>query len=954
MQQALAIDQQDMVSIFMAVAGTENMEFARDFLESNSWQLELSERAFHEESLRQMESKQSDETIGDEYVDSYSVAKELVSKMIGNGRVPYHHRIHPRATLEGALAPATVLQSVCDTISRLYQARDWQGLEALEVEACAVADELRVAEPEAAAVIYNILGMRYQLLGQNDQAVELFKIVRAIAVEVNDRAGVAKACKNLGRCFFRLEQFDQAICQYDQVKVIDEQLGDRVGMGKACNNLGNCYFKLGQLDEAVGQFEQARASAQKLARQADLNSRSLYTIPVHWNNGTLALGQYSHNLGTALAKRGDLEVAACALARGARAFQSAERAEGAMDFDDSPIKGFDKSFFEQQQKCYSVLECVLLGQGRKEWALAVTAQAKARALSHRLGAGAVCCFTVSEETASFLDFPALGVVAEEVNHLNPLVRDGLSAEQQAASACPTELSTDVLSALDLFLSNRRDGACARSSKVDSSEDHALEAMCGPWWEELRGFAQKEGYGTRILEFSFVLGDDFFDSSVPRLAIWVLSGAGELLTSVTVSTSLSSGGGDERTLWKLLDEARKSLKAKGRDASSPVEFAVVTASSERCKMCQWCCCKLSQCVCVHKGNSQQRETALLRELYKVLMQPVEQHLVGAEELLIVPHRELFEVPWAALIDTNGLYLIDRHVLRVAPSLRVASRAADNVLNMVKGAGHVLVVGNPLPIPDGFSALPFAEEEADRICGTLRKSGVFVRDFLKADRATKNDVRQSLQGARWAHFACHGDLRTDSLVLAIPTRTDAQQHSASARIEEEGLCFAKMLEKFQFQRLGDHLNIDKALTGARRIMESKLTHLSMNEVQGNGKVAGVQLVKGATVVLSACDTGRGEISDEGVIGLARAFLLAGAAATIVSLWSVDDRSTAVLMEYMYKHLLEGSTVPQALRHAMLCLAQRPSAESGPRPDLPEAWKRPMHWAGFLAVGASTRLI
>ena len=65
-----------------------------------------------------------------------------------------------------------------------------------------------------------------------------------------------------------------------------------------------------------------------------------------------------------------------------------------------------------------------------------------------------------------------------------------------------------------------------------------------------------------------------------------------------------------------------------------------------------------------------EDARLRELYQRLIEPVEQHLEGAEELLIIPHKELFEVPWAALVDAHGRYLIERHVLRVAPSLRVA--------------------------------------------------------------------------------------------------------------------------------------------------------------------------------------------------------------------------------------------------------------------------------------------
>ena len=73
-----------------------------------------------------------------------------------------------------------------------------------------------------------------------------------------------------------------------------------------------------------------------------------------------------------------------------------------------------------------------------------------------------------------------------------------------------------------------------------------------------------------------------------------------------------------------------------------------------------------------------------------------------------------------------------------------------------------------------------------------------------------------------------------------------------------------------------------------------------MQGSEDKAGVQLGTGSTVVLSACNKGRGEIKAEGVVGLARSFLLAGAAAVVVSLWSVDDGSTTALMEQMYRHL------------------------------------------------------
>ena len=112
------------------------------------------------------------------------------------------------------------------------------------------------------------------------------------------------------------------------------------------------------------------------------------------------------------------------------------------------------------------------------------------------------------------------------------------------------------------------------------------------------------------------------------------------------------------------------------------------------------------------------------------------IAGTKYLLILPHKQLSEVPWAALIDADGRYLIERHVIRVAPSLRVARQAADSLLAQAGGdgsaRGHVVLVGNPLPTR--FAALPYAEEETLKVEDILNKANVEVQQqhFFRSDR------------------------------------------------------------------------------------------------------------------------------------------------------------------------------------------------------------------------------
>ena len=90
----------------------------------------------------------------------------------------------------------------------------------------------------------------------------------------------------------------------------------------------------------------------------------------------------------------------------------------------------------------------------------------------------------------------------------------------------------------------------------------------------------------------------------------------------------------------------------------------------------------------------------------------------------------------------------------------------------------------------------------------------------------------------------------------------------------------------------------------------------------------------VVLSGCSTGLGKLSGEGLLGLSRGFLYAGADEILVSLWAVSDRATAELMEAFYAARAAGRSDPLALREAQLALRER--------------YSHPFLWAGFSLIG------
>jgi CHAT domain-containing protein len=108
----------------------------------------------------------------------------------------------------------------------------------------------------------------------------------------------------------------------------------------------------------------------------------------------------------------------------------------------------------------------------------------------------------------------------------------------------------------------------------------------------------------------------------------------------------------------------------------------------------------------------------------------------------------------------------------------------------------------------------------------------------------------------------------------------------------------------------------------------------------ELAGLDLWGTELVVLSACDTGRGDITlGQGVYGLRRSLVVAGAETVVMSLWKVDDASTSLLMEAYYRNLLAGQGRASALREAMRSLRVSRS--------------NPHYWAPFIALGRDAPL-
>jgi len=283
---------------------------------------------------------------------------------------------------------------------------------------------------------------------------------------------------------------------------------------------------------------------------------------------------------------------------------------------------------------------------------------------------------------------------------------------------------------------------------------------------------------------------------------------------------------------------------------------------------------------------------LKKLHAILIQPI-QDLMPKDvntRVVFLPQGVLFLVPFAALINPQSQFLIEQHTVQIAPAIQVLDFTHQIRQQLQKiNLQEILIVGNPtMPsLGNPLKQLPTllgAEKEAKAIATLLNTT------FLTGDKATKIEVIDKMKSARLVHLATHG-------LLEEYRKGDIPGAIALAPSSKDG-------------------QIDDGFLTASEIITMRL----------NAEM----------VVLSACKTGQGLLTGDGVIGLSRSLITAGVPSVVVSLWAVPDDPTALLMTKFYQEFQTEPNKAKAIRYAMLATKDK-------YPD-------PLNWAAFTLIGES----
>ncbi|MBD2088253.1 CHAT domain-containing protein [Trichocoleus sp. ST-U3] len=710
------------------------------------------------------------------------------------------------------------------------------------------------------------LGKTYFFLGEYTKAIDYHQQALAIAKEIEDRQVKSATLANLSEAYRNLEEYSKAIEYAQEALAIAREIKHRESEGLVLVSLSWTFFSLGDYVSAIEYSQQALAISREIQDPEiegnALSSLSLtfsslgdYARTIEYSQQALSIarkikdregeGKVLGNLSSVYSSLGNYTKAIdylqqwLLIAREIKDRESEGRALGGIGNIYSSLGNYTKAIdYHQQDLAISkeIKDSLSEGQALNNLGLALYKSGNLLAAEKRL--------REAMEVKESLRNPDLDD-RKKVSFFDTQVNTYHTLQQVLVAQNKTN------TALEISERGRARAFVELLTKRLSPKSDALPPIKHPSFEDIKKISQQQN--AAIVEYS---------AFNKELYIWVISPNGKVTFRPVDLKSLGAGataGGSP--LRKLVTESLESLGV-GEDRNGIFEVSITNPAADP-----------------------QRQTKSLKQLHQLLIQPIADLLPSnpEERVIFIPHQDLFRVPFAALIDSEGKYLIEKHTILTAPSIQLLELTHKQRQNASRSGQEALVVGNPSPMPKGFTLLKGAQKEALDVAQLLKTQP------LIGSQATEPAIMQKLPSARIIHLATHGTFNEQQPLLGGVALAQTGKDT-----QNDGLLTADEI-----------FNLD-------------------------GKLSAELLV------LSACNTGRGRITGDGVIGLSRSFIAAGIPSVLVSLWAVPDAPTAELMTEFYTNLYQKKLdKAQSLRMAMLKMMKT-------HRDNPRAW------AAFTLIG------
>jgi tetratricopeptide (TPR) repeat protein len=758
-------------------------------------------------------------------------------------------------------------------LGELY-ARTGQPEEALQHLREALAIHRQVGNRPAEGSTLNVLGQVHYRLGEFEEAARYFQDGLAVCRVTQNPASEATSLTGLASIYEREGQLPQALEHFQRALTIYRELENRHGEGRALNNVGATYRRLGLAQEALEHFRQA------LDTLRSVGDRDGESFVLH------VMGQVYR----------DLEQPTEAIRHLEQAIEVAEGLRGEILSEE-----LRTSYFTTIGDLYTEYIALLVAEGQNDRAFEAAERAKARSFLELL-------VEAQAEIREGVD-PELREEEDRLLRELHVLRRRLIEERSRAE---TERNTALLEELEGQAQDLE-----RSYQLNQAEirrrNPRYAALTQPQaWERAQVQAELLDEQTALLEY--VLGEKI------SVLFVVLS--------------------DDIAVFTL--PPREEIEAQVRELRAAVAW----------------------------GRIHRYPHGF--ELYQTLVQPAE-HLIEGKSLLIVADGALHYLPFALLLTAPPGEGEPDAPLPEGPTRFLQHSATEEDRELLEAVSRKL---DPLP-PFDFANLPYLlRRHAISYAPSASAAGMLRRESRErgehpppydgqmvafADPLTEGVEAVEEPGATETGNVLRAALvHTRGSLQRIPFTADevwtlARMLSGDAPHQERPEAFNDDQVRLQTGAAATKEAIVSVTSGEKRY---RFFHVASHGIvdserpQFSGLVFSPgerrdpywqtfeifnARVDSEMVVLSACDTGLGRlVQGEGIVGLTRAFMYAGAPTVCVSLWQVADITTPTFMEALYESILAGRSKAEALREAQLHLLEGGFSA------------HPFYWAPFVLVG------
>ncbi|BAZ40701.1 TPR domain protein [Calothrix sp. NIES-4101] len=734
---------------------------------------------------------------------------------------------------------------------------------------------IEVGNKSKQAITLNNIGAVYNSLGDKQQALKFYNQSLPLSIEVGDKLQQAITLNNIGLLYDSLGDKQQALKFYNQSLPLSIEIGDKLQQARTLNNIGAIYSDLGDKQQAIKFYRQS------LPLRVEVGDKS-------GQANTLS------NIAALERRQGNLQVS---LKHIETAINLIEELRGT--YTDQDLK---TQYFATVQGYYKFYIDLLMELHKKDpskgynvLALNTSERSRARGLIELL----------AQANAKLSKNTDIQLIAQE----QELQTKRQAQEKNLAQLVnQPQVSQETIKQTEAEIQNIINQQKALKAKI-REQNPERDKITNPQPLTLAQIQQQLDKDTVLLQYS--LGSD-------RSFLWL----------VTPTSMTSYELPKEADITKVANRLHTALG----DSGGQTNVAIASAT----------------------------------ELSQLILTPVKDKLAG-KRLVIVADGVLQQIPFAALHDLNAEGREQgtgnrEQQKEIAPSANNSNNDRGRGIDVqpdpkkpvkVNPNYQPLVINHEIvnlpsastiaiqrekttnrkPAPKKIAVLadPVFGQDDERVTG---KPGSILPD-LELERSALNRSAKSLQRNNWNRLPYTAS-EAQAILKLFPQTSSLQAFSFDANYN---WATSKNLSQYQILHFATHGFVNPDQPELSGIVLSLLDQTG-KQIPGYLRLADLfeQDYPAELIVLSACETGLGKnVSGEGLVGLTRGLMYAGAERVALSLWKVNDEGTSVLMQEFYKQMLTNNLTPaQALRAAQKQLWQD------------SQWRSPHYWAAFTLQG------